>query len=250
MRTVAFCEIDPFCREVLRKHWPEVPCDENITKREFKEGEADIICGGFPCQDVSRAGKRAGISGSRTGLFWELVRAIRVVRPRVAIMENVATLLHDGMGVVCGALAEGGIHAEWDCIPAYAVGSPQERDRVWIVAYSDEWKQQDWCESSFRWRASGSNESAHSRTCPDTDGKWQLQPGWCFADFRGWPIYRGEGSDAWRTNWTDRLGELCRMVDGVPRQMDESRPLGNAVVPQIPEIIGRAIMKSFPRSKE
>jgi DNA (cytosine-5)-methyltransferase 1 len=137
MRTVGFCEIDPFCREVLAKHWPDVPCHDNVTTREFQEGEADVICGGFPCQDVSLAGRRAGLAGKRSGLYRELVRALRVVRPRYGIVENVAALLSDGMGTVLGDLATIGFDTEWDCVPACALGAPHERDRVWIVAHAD-----------------------------------------------------------------------------------------------------------------
>lgn len=98
--TVGFVEIDPVCQAVLAKHWPHVPCSPDIRSREFVRGEADVIVGGFPCQDISYAGKRAGLAGERSGLFWEMVRAIRVVRPRVALVENVAALLTGGMGVV------------------------------------------------------------------------------------------------------------------------------------------------------
>ena len=112
MRTVAFCEIDPFCRRVLAKHWPEVPCAEDITKRQFIPGEADIICGGFPCQDLSTAGNGAGLAGERSGLWRELLRAIRVVRPKFAVVENVAALLSRGLGTVLGDLAKVGYDAE------------------------------------------------------------------------------------------------------------------------------------------
>src|SRR5688572_22500604 len=117
MRTVAFCEIDPFCRRVLEKHWPGVPCFDDISAREFRRGEADFICGGFPCQDVSGAGKRTGLTGERSGLYRELVRALRVVRPRYGLVENVAALLGNGMGTVLGDLAESGFDTEWDCVP-------------------------------------------------------------------------------------------------------------------------------------
>lgn len=136
-RPVAFVEIDPFCQRVLAKHWPGVPCHDDVKTREFVEGEADVIAGGFPCQDVSCAGKRAGITGARSGLYRELVRAIRVVRPKVAVLENVAALLSDGMGTVLGDLAEGGDCIEWDCVPACAIGAPHERERVFIVAHPD-----------------------------------------------------------------------------------------------------------------
>ncbi len=140
MTAVAFCEIDPFCRKVLAKHWPGVPIYEDIRElsdERLKAIAPDIITGGFPCQDVSLAGKRAGLAGENSGLYRELVRALCVVRPRHGIVENVAALLSDGMGTVLGDLAEGGIDAEWDCVPALAVGAPHERDRVWIVTHAD-----------------------------------------------------------------------------------------------------------------
>ncbi len=90
------------------------------------------------CQDVSCAGKRAGLAGERSGLYRELVRAIRVVRPEIALVENVAMLLSDGMGTVLGDLAESGGSLEWDCVPASSVGAPHERDRVFIIAHRDE----------------------------------------------------------------------------------------------------------------
>ena len=133
-QTIAFCEIEPFACGVLAKHWPDVPCHGDITAREFVPGEADIICGGFPCQDISTAGNGAGLAGERSGLWRELLRAIRVVRPKFAVVENVAALLSRGMGTVLGDLAEIGYDAEWHCIPASAVGAPHRRDRVWIVA--------------------------------------------------------------------------------------------------------------------
>jgi DNA (cytosine-5)-methyltransferase 1 len=135
MRTVAFCEIDKFCREVLAKHWPDVPCYEDVTTADFPA--ADIVVGGFPCQDVSLAGRRAGITGERSGLYRELIRALRVVRPRHAIVENVAALLGDGLDLVLGDMAESGLDAEWDCVPACAIGAPHERDRIWIVAHAN-----------------------------------------------------------------------------------------------------------------
>jgi len=176
MRTVGFCEIDEFYRRVLAKHWPDVPCHDDVTTREFQEGEADVICGGFPCQDVSRAGKRAGLSGARSGLYRELVRAIRVVRPRVAILENVAALLSDGMGAVLGDLAESGDCVEWDCVPALAVGAPHERDRVWIVAHADgAWGQQPAISGEDKWLWIGN--SIEARPAPsnasDPDGQYR-----------------------------------------------------------------------------
>lgn len=145
--TVAFCEIEEFPRKVLKKHWPEVPVYGDITKAEFS-GPVDLVAGGFPCQDASLAGKGAGISGERTGLFWHILRSVRMVgRPKL-LLENVAALLNRGAGEVFGALAQIGYDTEWNCFPASAVGAPHARDRLWIVANPSEKGQQrpiiDW----------------------------------------------------------------------------------------------------------
>jgi DNA (cytosine-5)-methyltransferase 1 len=141
-KTVAFCEIDPFCRRVLAKHWPEVPCYDDVrtltAARLAADGIAvDVICGGFPCQDVSFAGKRAGLEGARSGLWSEYGRLIGELRPRFVIVENVPGLLSLGMGTVLGDLSALRYDAVWDCVPASAVGAPHRRDRMWLVAYSN-----------------------------------------------------------------------------------------------------------------
>ena len=134
-KCVGHCEIDPYAIKVLKKHWPDVPLFGDITQVQSQDlPQADLWAGGFPCQDISNAGKQAGIRGSRSGLFFDWMRSVRVVRPQKLLMENVAALLHRGMGEVCGELAESGYDAEWDCIPACAVGAPHQRDRLWIVA--------------------------------------------------------------------------------------------------------------------
>lgn len=217
-RTVGFIEIDPFCRAVLAKHWPEVPQHDDITTRQFVAGEADVVCGGFPCQDISNAGKRAGITGSRSGLWRELVRAIRVVRPKYAVVENVAALLDDGMGVVLGDLAESGYDAEWDCIPASAVGAPHVRDRVWILSYAS------------RCRLEGRGESVENNCRQGAKRIVQFA--------RVYP--RGiERSGRWQTECGIR-----RVADRVANWVDRIRACGNAVVPQCVELIGRAIMEA------
>ena len=130
--TVWQCEIDPYARAVLAKHWPDAIRFDDITKMHDVP-PVDLICGGFPCQDISNAGRRAGIDGSRSGLFFELMRVVRLVRPRFVVLENVAALLGRGMGDVLGELSESGYDAEWDCVPASSVGAPHRRDRVFIV---------------------------------------------------------------------------------------------------------------------
>ena len=146
--TVAFCEIEPYARQVLRKNFPEVPIYDDIkTLSEarlrsdglIRGGPVDVISGGFPCQDLSNAGKRAGIDGSRSGLWEELRRCIGEFRPRFAIVENVTALLSGDrgrwFGRVLGDLAALGFDAEWYCIRAADVGAPHRRNRVWLIAY-------------------------------------------------------------------------------------------------------------------
>ena len=140
--TVAFLEVDEYCKKVLSKHWPDVKQYgdiRNVTGKRLKADGIipDVISGGFPCTDISHAGKQAGITGEQSGLWTHLARLICEVRPRYAILENVSALLTRGMGDVIGDLAEIGYSAEWHCIPASAVGAPHQRDRIWIIAYRD-----------------------------------------------------------------------------------------------------------------
>jgi DNA (cytosine-5)-methyltransferase 1 len=135
--TVAFVEREPFCQSVLRKHWPTVPIHDDICKFQPERHSADVVCGGFPCQDISLAGKQAGIKqGTRSGLFYELMRVVRMVGPQYVVLENVAAILANGLDTVLGELAEAGFDAEWACIPASAVGACHQRDRWWLVAYA------------------------------------------------------------------------------------------------------------------
>jgi DNA (cytosine-5)-methyltransferase 1 len=210
---VAFCEIDPFCSRVLKKHWPEVPCYEDVrtltAERLTADGIAvDAICGGFPCQDISIAGKGAGLAGERSGLWFEYARLIGELRPRFVIVENVSALLGRGLGRVLGDLAALGYDAEWHCIPAWMVDLPHSRERIWIVAYPN--------------------------------GVRELQPCWGFSDERGWSGNRNEA-----VNWVLSCGGILRNHDGVPAGLDRIGVVGNAVVPQIPELIGRAIAESM-----
>lgn len=131
--TVGFCEIDPYCQKVLRKHWPNVPVHKDI--RDFDGAPADIITGGFPCQDFSRLGKRGGLEGEHSGLWFEMFRVIRSVQPRYVVVENVPEILVHGMGRIIGDLASIGYDAEWEGIPAAAIGANHLRARQWILAY-------------------------------------------------------------------------------------------------------------------
>ena len=335
MRTVAFCEIDPFCRAVLAQHWPEVPIHDDVRTLTGDALRArgiavDVICGGFPCQDLSFAGKRAGLEGARSGLWGEYARLIGELRPRFVVVENVPGLLSLGMGTVLGDLAALGYDATWDCIPAAAVGAPHRRDRVWIVANaasarlvhsensgaaredtatgdrdartgerhvkfervgSDvadagrerhephggagelagacgspqgegrQWQRRgDATDSGGTALADTDGASRASAKLPDTGARREAvatgpkKPRGCSAAFQDThergrarelgPASTGKADAAFGPDWWLSEPDVGRVADGVPARVDRLRSLGNAVVPQIPEMIGRAIMAS------
>jgi DNA (cytosine-5)-methyltransferase 1 len=292
MRTVAFCEIEPYCRAVLAKHWPGVPCFPDIRGIDSYElgrlGGIDVICGGFPCQDISLAGNGAGLAGERSGLWSEYARVIGLVRPAYVIVENVAALLGRGLGTVLSDLAAIGYDAEWHCIPASAVGAPHRRDRIWIIAYPGGNEHESACIEKRWTTAAGFSEAAsyphgkgqHDGTVDAEMGSAsesvadsaRLQSGrqeqrtkrkrartrsesadvadaaitglqgtapFCELE-RGRFAINGESlnGNAWELE-----PDVGRVAHGVPARVDRLRALGNAVVPQIPEIIGRAIMR-------
>ena len=107
--TTQFIEIDPFCQKVLKKHWPHVPIHDDIRTFTAKPFQYQVICGGFPCQDISVAGLQKGITEeTRSGLFFELMRVIRMVRPQYVVLENVAAIINRGMDIVLRELSEAG----------------------------------------------------------------------------------------------------------------------------------------------
>ena len=138
--TVAFCEIEPFCHKVLKKHWQDVPIYNDIKELDYDTLQADgieptVITGGFPCQDISVAGEQKGIIGERSSLWSEYARLIEDVRPTWAIIENVPTLRSKGLTLVLQNLSEIRYNAEWHCIPCSSIGGLHRRDRIWIIAY-------------------------------------------------------------------------------------------------------------------
>ena len=262
--TVAFCEIDKFCQKILRKHWPNVrqyTDIKNLTAAQLTADgiTVDAICGGFPCQDISVAGSNAGMGeGTRSGLWSEYARLVGELRPRYVIVENVSALLGRGLDRVLGDLAALGYDAEWHCIPASAVGAPHRRDRVWIVAYSVCGGCETRCvckprENGCKTRRGGATQFEQSS---------KVSIPLAHADIAGLQIinetrdsrqtasriiaggelersYSESGAKQWRVE-----PNVGRVANGVPARVDRLKSLGNAVVPQIPEIIGRAILSS------
>ncbi len=216
-KTVAFCEIEPFPRRVLAKHWPEVPCYDDVrtltADRLRADGIAlDVICGGWPCQDLSYAGKGAGLAGERSGLWSQVRRLVGELRPCLVILENVSALLDRGLGDVLGDLASLGYDAEWHCIPAASVGLPHGRDRTWIVAYAQK------IEGLYGLLQRG------LRTQFDRVSDW-----------KDWAAQQ----------WPEAASRVRRIDDGLSSASQRIEALGNSVVPEIPELIGNAILASL-----
>ncbi len=224
--TVAFCEIEPFPRRVLAKHWPEVPCYDDVrtltAERLAADGiSVDVVTAGFPCQGISIAGKGLGLSDPRSGLWADTLRIIGELGPEAALLENSAELLGRGLGDVLGDLASLGYDAEWHCIPAGDIGAPHERDRIWIVAYPN-----------------SERRGQHNRP------RLAIP-----ALVTGHSNYLGY--EGWQTPWEQILEEVCRVDDGLRGRLDKLgfKHLGNAVVPQIPELIGNAILSSIRQTE-
>lgn len=205
-RTVCFCEVDPFCQRVLRARMLDGSLDSAPICKDVRgldgrpwSGVVDLVCGGFPCQDVSPAGRCAGLTGERSGLWREVGRLIREVRPSYVIVENSAGLLDRGFGDVLRDLSSYGYDAEWATVSACSLGAPHMRERVFLVAYP------------------------HRQSGRGYVWEWEQEAPW--------------------GGWWSREPALARVAHGVPGRMDRNTALGNALVPQIAEWIGRRIME-------
>lgn len=276
-KTVAFCEPDKYCRKILRKHWPDAKIYldiKTLTKKRLDRDRipsVDIITGGFPCQDISTAGKREGIGAPRSGLWTEFARLLGEVRPRYAIIENVSGLRGFGLEKVLSDLSSIGFDAQWHCIPASTIGAPHQRDRIWIIAYTHGRRCHPGCECTGREEgvdAGGGSRSGREKGLADSDklnddsgrfgtgkicGKQPQKtvlstskqiisdtesnfPHGCREEGPGW----GELTDTHR--WLTEP-PVCGVADGFPGRVDQLRGLGNAIVPQMAEMIGKAIME-------
>lgn len=277
MRVSWQVELDPYCRAVLARHFPDAARFEDVREVGGETLDpVDLLCGGFPCQDLSAAGRGAGIDGARSGLWSEFARIVRELRPRYVVVENVPALLtgkgkrweRGPIGRVLGDLAEARYDAEWACLSAGEFGAPHLRKRIWIVAYpARDAEAGAAAESgSQRQRARAGGQRSRAAQVADTDA--ERQPGRAgtlrSSPGRRQPAERGgEGADVpdadrqqhegraqalggsagaeLRDHWAAEPG-VGRVADGVPRRVDRLAALGNALVPQIAEWIGRRIL--------
>ena len=218
METVAFCEYDEKCRQVLRKHWPDVPIHEDVRTldgRQFR-GTVGLVCGGYPCQPFSVAGKREGTADDRH-LWPEFFRIIRECQPTWVLAENVAGHINMGLDEVLSDLESEGYTSQPFVIPACAIDAPHRRDRGWVVGHTGK----DVADPTARRLPQPEHEPRKQFTVGGTTpiGAFLTDSGW-------WSVEPNVG----------------RVANGIPGRVDRLKQLGNSVVPQIPEIIGRAIM--------
>jgi DNA (cytosine-5)-methyltransferase 1 len=211
----------------------------------------DVICGGFPCQDISTAGGGAGIEGERSGLWSEYARIIGELRPKFVIVENVSALLGRGLDRVLGDLAEIGYDAEWHCIPASALGAPHRRDRIWIVAHPAGLfgNGRDHNGQRNSKGAAAIPEPRDRSDYEDLADANSLNVQGVFAglideEIRSGSVWGQAGPRSDGLGWWSSEPDVGRVAYGIPARVDRLKSLGNAVVPQIPEIIGRAIMRA------
>lgn len=251
IETVSFCEIDEHCHKVLNKNFPGIPIFKDVTKLTGETvdqffGNIDIICGGFPCQDISVAGNKKGINNeTRSGLWFQYKRLIEEIKPRYVIIENVRNLLSNGLGTVLKDLGEIGYDAEWEIISARDVGACHLRERIWIVAYPNRCniRKQSVRKRGCKSKAISSNDGKNGKPS-DSDY------------FRFWPTFTTEEEkQQWWAKATSQFcagweteSAVCGVDDELSKGLDKNRAqrikqLGNSIVPTIAEIIGKRIME-------
>jgi DNA (cytosine-5)-methyltransferase 1 len=213
-----YSEVDDYAIKVYGKRFPDsigLGDIKQIRGADLPKGEW-IIAGGFPCQDISVAGKGAGLAGERSGLWYEYARIIGELRPRYAIMENVGALSFRGLDAVLASLAEIGYNAEWQDIRASDVGAPHKRERIWIIAYPV----QNGCKYTVPELGLSENTETWKRKF---DGGHAIEI------------------------WAKAYGAINREHDGIPGKLDRYRyaVLGNSIVPQIAEMIFRGIKQDM-----
>ena len=221
--TIWQVESNEFCRGILRRHWPSASLyDDVCTVGAHNLASIDILCGGFPCQGFSRAGKMGGLEDERSGLWWEMWRIIGELRPRVVVLENVSALLIWGLREVLGSLAELRYDAEWCVVSASQFGAPHKRDRLFVVCYPSG--------SSAEGRAAANGDNLYTVNAVQAGGSSSV-------------VYAAEDG---RSYWdkTETPPRLCGVDDGVSARVDRCKALGNSVVPQCGKWVGEQIVKA------
>lgn len=236
-KTVVFCEKEPYCQKVLKKHWPDVPLIEDV--KEFKGDDyagASLLTGGFPCQDFSLAGQRKGKAGSRY-LWPEMFRVIKESRPSFVVAENVIGIINLALDTVLSDLESEGYSAGTIILPACGINAPHRRERVWILANAERQRQEGDSEG-YNSRCKERVSEGSCQDVPNTDSarakagvSRQVQgkernaeePN-NHSDRR----YGGKGFDYWATE-----SDVCRVVDGLRNRSHRLRGLGNAIVPAL-----------------
>lgn len=246
--TIAFCEADKHCREVLKKHWPSTDIINDILQCSFEENFADIVTGGFPCQDISFAGAQKGIiKGSKSSLWNEMARVINEVKPKYAIIENVEHLRKNGLGIVLNDLSRIGYDAEWHCITARSAGYAHQRKRLFIIAYPSCERFHECAREERRVQADKkrtSKEIYSGRAQCESESREVCEI-----------LSRGKFDRFTSTNSSRKplVPGVRRVTNGIPKGLDERarkeriKQLGNSIIPDIAEIIGLAIIESYER---
>ena len=272
--TIWQVEREPFCQKVLRKHWPnsKIYNDVRDITRENVE-PVDMLIGGFPCQDISLAGKGEGLNGKKSGLWWEMHRIIRELRPRIVVMENVSAITIRGGLDVLGSLASIGYDAEWRIIAARDFGAPHRRDRWFCVAWPSSDSTSDrrnLCRKENTKSPPISkekppfNESKNGQENPIRDNRNSYVSqestdsisSLCKSISERTKQMEKTDISKRRSGQNERIHEgnywkryeapppLCRVDDGIPDRIHRLKALGNAIVPQCSEYVGRMILKS------
>lgn len=226
--TIWQCEKDSFCQKILKKHWPHAKLYTDITKMDTAEVQRpDILVGGFPCTDISIAGKGVGIHGKKSGLYWHMYALISRFRPSIVVLENVPAINFRGGREVLESLAAIRYDAEWTTISAKEQGACHLRRRWFCVAYPHRKSKPTHAHSRRRKKHTFAAKPTHGQTCKMSEHS----------------IGRDRRSENyWQT--VPNPPPLCRVDDGIPNRLARLKALGNAIVPQCSEYIGRCIVQS------
>lgn len=258
-KTIWQVEQDQFCQSILTKHWPDAQLHNDVCTVGANNLEpVDIICGGFPCQDLSIAGKQRGIYAERSGLWWEMHRIISELRPRVVVVENVPAILFRGMSEVLGSMADIGYDSEWTTISAAQFGAPHVRKRVFIVFYPSTKPDEGWTVTDTN-NINTSNPVQTGRSsfvaydiedATNTNSTSRQKQPRHTSSLATKSRSKHRDSQTYGTNqryYWQRIPPpppLCRVDDGITNRVAKLKALGNSIVPQCSEWIGQQILKS------